>query len=84
VSYGRQKIYSDAREITAANVVDEVNKAYAVHLKNQTDINKLWDYYRGKTSVLEKSKEIREEINHQINTNVAYEVTAFHKGYVFG
>jgi SPP1 family phage portal protein len=84
VSYGRQKIYSDAREITAANVVDEVNKAYAVHCANRTDIERLWDYYRGKTRVLNKSKEIREEINHKINTNVAYEVTAFHKGYVFG
>ena len=31
MSYGRLKIYSDAKEITAANVVDEVNKAYAVH-----------------------------------------------------
>ena len=31
MSYGRLKIYSDAKEITAANVVDEVNKAYSIH-----------------------------------------------------
>ena len=35
MSYGRLKIYSDAKEITAENVVDEVNKAYAVHSRNQ-------------------------------------------------
>ena len=29
MSYGRRKIYSDAREITAANIVDEVSKVLA-------------------------------------------------------
>lgn len=84
MSYGRLKIYSDAREITAQNVVDEVNKAYAVHSRNRADIKKLWEYYRGKTKILTKAKEVREEINHKINENRAYEVVKFHKGYVFG
>ena len=84
MSYGRLKIYSDVREITAENVVDEVSKAYAVHCRNQADINTLWDYYRGKTKILHKEKEIREEINHKITENRAYEVVKFHKGYVFG
>ena len=84
MSYGRLKIYSDAREITAENVVDEVNKAYAVHCRNLSDIETLWDYYRGKTKILHKPKEVREEINHKINENRAYEVVKFHKGYVFG
>lgn len=84
MSYGRLKIYSDAREITAENVVDEVSKAYAVHCRNQADIKTLWDCYRGKTKILHKTKEIREEINHKINENRAYEIVKFHKGYVFG
>ena len=84
MSYGRLKIYSDAREITAENVVEEVNKAYAVHCRNQIDIKNLWDYYRGKTKIRQKTKEIREEINHKINENRAYEIVKFHKGYVFG
>ena len=40
MSYGRRKIYSDAREITAANVMDEVNRAYAVHCQNQSEKTK--------------------------------------------
>lgn len=84
MSFGRLKIYSDAKGITAANVVDEVSKAYAVHGRNRADIKKLWEYYRGKTRILEKTKEIREEINHKINENRAYEIVKFHKGYVFG
>ena len=84
MSYGRLKIHSDAKEITAQNVVDEVSKAYAVHCRNQTDIAKLWDYYRGRTDILNKEKEIRPEINHKINENRAYEIVKFHKGYVYG
>lgn len=84
MSYGRLKIYSDAKEITAANVVDEVSKAYATHSKNRADIKRLWEYYRGKTKILTKKKEVREEINHKINENRAYEIVKFHKGYVFG
>ena len=84
LSYGRQKIYSDAKIITAENVVDEVSRAHATHVQNQADIRKLWEYYRGKTNILTKTKEIREEINHKINENRAYEIVKFHKGYVFG
>lgn len=84
MSYGRQKIYTDAKEITAANVVEEVRKAYTTHQINQIDIEKLWKCYRGETNVLKKTKEIRKEINHKINENRAYEIVKFHKGYVFG
>ena len=58
VSYGRLKIYSDAKIITAENVVDEVSKAHATHVQNQSAIRKLWEYYRGKTNILTKTKEI--------------------------
>ena len=84
VSNGRLKIYSDAKEITAQNVVNEVNKAHSLHIQNKADITTLWEYYRGKTKILNKTKEIREEINHKINENRAYEIVKFHKGYVFG
>ena len=67
MSYGRIKIYSDAKELTAANVVEEVINAYSLHCRNQADIKALWDCYRGKTKILNKTKESREEINHKIN-----------------
>ena len=84
VSYGRRKIYSEQREITAANVRDEVNTAYAVHCQNQSEIETLWNEYRGQSKILHKAKEIREEINHKIHEARAYEIAKFHKGYVFG
>ena len=41
MSFGRTKIYSDAKEITAANVVEEVSNAYSLHCRNQADIKAL-------------------------------------------
>ncbi len=84
MSYGRRKIYTDARVITVENVVDEVNRAYATHCVNKDEIETLWKTYRGETAILTKKKEVREDINHQINENRAYEIVSFHKGYVFG
>lgn len=84
MSYGRRVIYSDATEITAENVADEVRKAYLVHGTNQTEIQKLHEVYRGKTDILSKVKEVRPSINHKINENRAYEIVNFYNGYVFG
>ena len=55
VSYGRRKIYSEQREITAANVRDEVNTAYAVHCQNQSEIETLWNEYRGQSKIFHKT-----------------------------
>ena len=84
MSYGRRRIFTDATEITGANVAEEVRKAVLVHSGNRNDTNTLYDYYRGKTKILGKKKEVRESINHKINENRAYEIVSFHKGYTFG
>lgn len=84
MSYGRRIIYTDATEITAANVADEVRKAITVHESNCADAEKLYGYYCGKTAILDKKKEVREEINHKINENHCHEITRFYEGYIFG
>lgn len=84
MNYGRRIIYTDATEITAENVADEVRRALVVHESNRAEIDKLYDYYRGKTAIQTKEKLIRPEINHRINESRAYEIVSFYKGYVFG
>ena len=84
MSYGRRVIYTDATEITPENVVEEVRKARLIHDRNRAEIQNLYDYYRGKTAILGKKKEVRESINHKVNENRAYEIVSFHKGYTFG
>lgn len=82
--FGRRKIYTDVAEITRENVVDVLTKAMSVHNINRGEIQYLWDYYRGKTPILAKEKEIRENINHKINVNRANEIVTFKRGYGFG
>ena len=84
VSYGRIKIYTNEKVITADNIRDVLHKAYYEHQMNRSAIVKLWDYYRGKTAILRKTKEIRASINHKVCENRAYEIVNFHKGYTFG
>lgn len=84
MNYGRKIIYTDALNITRKNVVEEVEKAFAVHQQNHFDSETLYKHYKGETEILFKKKEIRESINHKVNENRAYEIVSFHKGYTFG
>ena len=82
--FGRTQIYTDEVVITRDNVVSVLEKAVLVHSQNQNEIEYLWNYYRGKTPILGKEKEIRPTINHKINVNRANEIVTFKRGYGFG
>lgn len=84
MNHGRKVIYTDENKITIENIAGVVMKAYAVHTQNSFDADTLYNYYKGKTKILDKTKEIRPEINHKINENRAYEIASFHQGYTFG
>ena len=82
--FGRRTIYTDQEQITHENVVEVLLRAAKVHAQNQNEIQYLWDYYRGKTPILAKQKQVRESINHKVNINRAYEIVTFKRGYGFG
>ena len=82
--FGRREIFTDEAEITRENVVEVLSKAVTVHAGNQNDIQYLYDYYRGKTPILGKTKEVRENINHKVAVNRAGEIVNFKLGYGFG
>ena len=82
--FGRTQIFTDEAMISAENVVDVLLKALSVHAVNQGEIDYLWNYYKGKTPILNKTKEIRPTINHKINVNRANEIVTFKRGYGFG
>lgn len=82
--FGRRKIYTSAMQITSDNVVDVVRNAYNVHLMNRSEINYLYDYYKGKQPILERVKAIRPEICNNIVVNRANEIVSFKVGYQCG
>lgn len=82
--FGRKQIYTDESVITRENVVAVLEKAISVHSSNKSEIEYLWNYYRGQTPILGKTKEVRDSINHLINVNRANEIVTFKRGYGFG
>lgn len=82
--FGRTVIYTDEEKITSDNLISVLTKAITVHGNNSSDIQYLYDYYKGKTPILGKTKEIRENINHKVWVNRAKEIVDFKLGYCFG
>lgn len=82
--YGRAAIYTDVDVITSDNVIDVLDKVVSAHKTNQNEIEYLWNYYKGKTPIIDKVKEVRENINHKIAVNRAHEIVSFKRGYGFG
>ena len=82
--YGRRVITTDATEITSANIVDELNKAFNTHNLNRGEIEYLWNYFRGKQPILQRVKTVRPEICNKIVENRANEIVSFKVGYLCG
>ena len=82
--YGRREITTDAIAITSANIVDELNKAFNTHNTNRSEIEYLWNYYRGKQPILQRKKTVRPEICNKIVENRANEIVSFKVGYLCG
>ena len=80
---GRQKIFTDVAEITAANISDILKSAYLTHLVNQVEMEYLEKYHRGVQPILNRQKQIRPEINNKTVINTAYEIVEFKSTYLF-
>lgn len=82
--YGRRVITTDAVEITDANIMTELDKAFNTHNLNRGEIEYLWNYYRGKQPILQRTKQVRPEICNKIVENRANEIVSFKVGYLCG
>lgn len=82
--FGRRVIYSSAERITRENVLEELAKAMDVHSMNSSEIDYLWNYYKGNQPILHRIKQVRPEINNKIVENRANEIVSFKVGYLCG
>ncbi len=82
--YGREVITTDVYELTDSNIINELKRTMAIHVRNRAEIQYLWDYYRGKQDILLRQKAIRPEICNRIVENRANEIVSFKVGYLCG
>ena len=81
---GRKVIYTDVDEITDDNVVEVLQEALNTHAFNQSQIDYLWNYYKGNQPILRRVKEIDDSITNRIVENHAAEIVDFKDGYFLG
>lgn len=82
--YGRKQIFADFDKIDESNILKVISTAYDTHRSNVAQIEYLYNYYRGKQPILERTKEIRPEICNRIVENWANAIVSFKVGYLCG
>lgn len=80
--FGRLDIYSTFDEITEDNIVEELNSALIYHVQNMLQEEFLYWYTRGVQPILNRTKEVRENILNKVQVNTAAEVVDFKNGYL--
>ena len=80
--YGRKVCYTDALEIDDSNVGDVLSTAINDHQQNSSDIDYLFNYYKGDQPINQREKTYNTEINNKIVSNIAAEIVDFKIGYL--
>lgn len=80
---GRRMLFTDVDTITPQNILPVLNKAFCEHEWNVLEEIYLFDYVAGEQPILNRKKEIREDINERVVINVASRIKAFKLGYEF-
>ena len=81
---GRRPIYTDYETIDSSNIIEVLGTSLFVHNLNRSEIQYLYRYYKGFQPILNRTKEIRPEINNKVVENRAYEIVSFKTGYLMG
>ena len=79
--FGRLDIYSTYDEITEENIVNELNSALVYHVRNMLQEEFLYWYTRGVQPILNRRKDIREDILNIVQVNLASSIVDFKDGY---
>lgn len=80
---GREMIFTDYDEITKDNILDVINKAFPIHIRNVTEEKYLFNYVAGDQDIKKREKEIRSEINERVVINIASRIKNFKVGYEY-
>ena len=80
--FGRLDIYASFDEITRENVLEELNSALVYHVGNMLQEEFLYWYTRGIQPILNRHKDIREDILNIVQVNTAAEIVDFKNGYL--
>jgi len=78
---GRMPVLTKKQRVDASNVVEVLGEAKLAFGVNASQIDYLWNYYKGIQPILFRHKDIRPEINNKVVENRAQEIVVFKLGY---
>ena len=64
---GRSVIYTNESNITRDNVLRVLEEALRTHFSNRVEIDYLYNYYKGNQPILNRVKQVREEISNKVS-----------------
>lgn len=79
--FGRLDIYASFDDINEGNLIAELNEALVYHVNNMLQEEFLYWYTRGVQPILNRRKEVREDILNIVQVNTAAEIVDFKNGY---
>lgn len=79
--FGREEIYTEKTVIDETTIPDIINEAIVTHLENRDKCDTLINFYRGEQPILNRTKEIREDIIHNTVVNFANAIVRDKVGY---
>ena len=80
--FGRLDIYASYDDINEGNLIAELNSALVYHVNNMLQEEFLYWYTRGVQPILNRRKDVREDILNVVQVNMATEVVDFKNGYL--
>ena len=81
-TFGRKIIYTPYEEANDENIVDILKTTFPLHIANASQIEYLFNYYKGQQDILQREKQVRSDINNKIVENHAYNIVQFLSGYL--
>ena len=80
----KEEFESEGTSKTISRIIDALPYVMTAHNKNAQAIDYLFNYYKGKQPILNKKKVVREDINHIVVENHAFEIVEFKKSFLYG
>ena len=75
--HGREQIFTNAETVDEGNVLEVLNAALPVHLKNRQEEIYLEKYLRGVQPIMDRVKKYNDYVNNKIVVNIANQIVAF-------
>ena len=79
---GRKVLYTDVLEVDDSNIGDVLSAAIEDHDQNSTEIDYLYEYYKGDQPINTRQKTYNTDINNMVVVNRAAEIVDFKVGYL--